>query len=238
MGYAPRPRRDCQHPRANHQHGTKLAYDADRCGCLPCRLASHHAEARYWRTGTAAEAASWAPRIGVVRRLQALRAIGYTDENLGRYLGVNRQAMLDLRRYSSPRVMASTAARIADMYETLSAHPQTGTSAARSRRTAESRGWPPPLAWDDETIDDPDAAPAVTVDDPDALDEVAVERAMHGDPPATLGKPERLEAIRLLAELGYNDVEIGDRVGITDDAVLKLRGRNKIPAGRAAERVA
>lgn len=28
--------RDCQHPRANHQHGTRNAYVLDKCRCRPC----------------------------------------------------------------------------------------------------------------------------------------------------------------------------------------------------------
>lgn len=29
--------RPCQHPRANHQHGTRVRYKMDRCRCTPCR---------------------------------------------------------------------------------------------------------------------------------------------------------------------------------------------------------
>jgi hypothetical protein len=29
-------KRDCQHPRANHQHGTAIAYTHDACRCPDC----------------------------------------------------------------------------------------------------------------------------------------------------------------------------------------------------------
>lgn len=52
---APKP---CLHPRANHQHGTRLAYCLDRCRCLPCAAANsehavrQHRQQAYGRTLT------------------------------------------------------------------------------------------------------------------------------------------------------------------------------------------
>ena len=45
-----RPTRDCQCPRANHQHGTRTAYVVDRCRCDPCREAARIYEAQRRRT--------------------------------------------------------------------------------------------------------------------------------------------------------------------------------------------
>ena len=35
----------------------------------------------------------------------------------------------------------------------------TGPGAERARSTAKRKGWAPPMAWDDDTIDDPQAKP-------------------------------------------------------------------------------
>ena len=42
----PRIRRDCQHPFAQHVHGTPTAYKLDRCRCVPCTDAATDAERR------------------------------------------------------------------------------------------------------------------------------------------------------------------------------------------------
>jgi hypothetical protein len=220
-------KRDCQHPRARHQHGTQRAYDADLCRCMPCRLASHDAESRYWRTGTSADPESWMPRAGTVRRLQALRAIGYSDLELGAFLGASRQAVRSLRHSESPRIMASTAWRVAAMFEALSAHPKAGTSATRARMDAARRGWLPPLAWDDESIDDPAAAPAVASARRRVFDEVAVLRAVAGDPPARMSKQERAEAVRRLNAQELSAAEIGLRLGRSTRGVVRARARER-----------
>ena len=39
-----RPVRDCEHPKARHQHGTPQAYVLDRCRCTPCTEANTRRE--------------------------------------------------------------------------------------------------------------------------------------------------------------------------------------------------
>lgn len=41
-----RPRRECTHPRAHHQHGTYLAYKKDLCRCEPCSRAASREDKR------------------------------------------------------------------------------------------------------------------------------------------------------------------------------------------------
>jgi transcriptional regulator with XRE-family HTH domain len=74
----------------------------------------------------------------------------------------------------------------------------------------------------------------------DELDEVAMLRIMAGTLPVAENarSPERIEAIARLAASGLNDSEIGARIGISADAVLKTRRRNEIPAGVPSERTA
>ena len=61
-----------------------------------------------------------------------------------------------LRAGNRPHVTAQTAAAIARAYTALSSTPGPSDTA---RKTAADLGWAPPLAWDDDTIDDPAAEP-------------------------------------------------------------------------------
>ncbi|WP_314325473.1 hypothetical protein [Paenarthrobacter ilicis] len=100
---------------------------------------------------------------GTIRRLQALVAIGWSQQRLGNQLGMNRSnfgAMMNADQCTVRRAIA-----VRNLYNQCWNRPQTGTewhaktSATRARNHAKARGWAPPLAWDDETIDNPDAQP-------------------------------------------------------------------------------
>jgi hypothetical protein len=96
---------------------------------------------------------------GTVRRLQALTALGYTQEAVLARLGVSGwgHCLWSGRRRL---VNAATARRVERLYEELCMTPAPPSpGATRARNTAARRGYPPPLAWDD--IDDPDARPYV-----------------------------------------------------------------------------
>lgn len=97
---------------------------------------------------------------GTRRRLQALVAIGWPQSRLGQRLGVDPSNMNALLTRS--RVTAATARAVAALYDELWDTPAPQSpGATRARRHAAARGWPPPLAWDDDTIDDPEAVPDV-----------------------------------------------------------------------------
>lgn len=68
------------------------------------------------------------------------------------------------------------------------------------------------------------AAPAAALRLPDDghLDEIAIERAMHGDP-VRLTEPERAEAIRRLAARGLSDNAIATRLHCDNRTVLRWR---------------
>lgn len=94
--------------------------------------------------------------IGTRRRLQALSAIGWTQTHLADELEVSVQSLHQLATDERRTVTAVTAERVRELYDRLSMTP--GPS-AMARTTAKRNGWAPPLAWDDDTIDDPDAEP-------------------------------------------------------------------------------
>lgn len=94
--------------------------------------------------------------IGTTRRLQALVAIGHSQTSLAERVGwtlANLNVLVLGRRDS---VTVATAQLIAQLYDELSMTPGTN---ARARSLAQGRNWAPPLAWDDDKIDDPGARP-------------------------------------------------------------------------------
>lgn len=101
---------------------------------------------------------------GTRRRLQALVALGWSQSKLCQHLGVtpNNFAVL-IRR---DRVQASTARAVRALYDQLwdVAPPEPDAfhrgAATRARNQAARHGWSRPMAWDDDTIDDPDAKPS------------------------------------------------------------------------------
>lgn len=90
---------------------------------------------------------------GTRRRLQALRAAGWSAQALAEQLDCSESMVC--KRNWQPVVRAATAAQVAELFDRLQLIP--GPS-ERARRYAARNGWPPPLAWDDD-IDDPAAQP-------------------------------------------------------------------------------
>lgn len=96
---------------------------------------------------------------GTRRRLQALVTIGWSQSRLAQRLGMSPRNIG--RTIQSPRVWAETARQVQALYEDLWDQPQRGHdqrsrgSASRAKKQAMTNGWLPPLAWDDDTIDNP-----------------------------------------------------------------------------------
>lgn len=100
---------------------------------------------------------------GTRRRLQALIAWGWPQSQLASRLGVFASQIHKWMR--RPRVSVASADRVSALYDELwdrdpVADGVPRASVLRARRFAARNGWPPPMAWDDDTIDDPDAGPA------------------------------------------------------------------------------
>lgn len=229
------PVRDCEHPRARHQHGTRPAYVFDKCRCRPCRDSAVAYEANRLRQvaygrwtpyvdadparahvlelmaagmgwkrvaavagvtpsivsrllyGKAENGSKPQPRIraeraerilavrfspapttkvdatGTRRRLQALSTLGWSGGRLAARLGLSRANYGTMMQGS--RVTARRAADVVRLYDELWQTPPPEDTArerqavSRTRRHAAAHGWVPPLAWDDDAIDDPRARP-------------------------------------------------------------------------------
>lgn len=100
---------------------------------------------------------------GTRRRLHALAAMGWSLAKLAGRLGVHRGNLG--KTLACEQVTAGTARAVRALYDGLwnQAPPEDThadkVAASRIRNLARTRGWAPPLAWDDESIDDPAARP-------------------------------------------------------------------------------
>lgn len=184
------------------RHGTALAYMVDRCRCPDARDAvriyrkrlreNRHVSDRVDATGTA-------------RRLQALAAIGWPSDELGRRLGCTDVAIQQWRRRRYPVVYRRNARRVAALYDRLSATP--GPSSVTRARAARS-GWVPPLLWEGIDIDDPAAAPVV--DEP--------------TPIRPRGRVD-LDEVEHLEWCGLSRHEIAERLAVQPESIERARQR-------------
>lgn len=95
---------------------------------------------------------------GTRRRVQALCAIGWTVSDQARRVGQAPTNMWQLTR--AELVTVRIASHVAALYDELSMTPAPDSVTARQARgRAKAKGWAPPLAWDDDAIDDPAATP-------------------------------------------------------------------------------
>lgn len=95
---------------------------------------------------------------GTYRRIEALQWLGWPMRDLGQRIGLAPYTLSTLRSRGEP-VSHRVALKVREVYEQLShlegPSRQTATKARRS-------GYAPPMAWDDELIDDPAAEPQGT----------------------------------------------------------------------------
>lgn len=101
---------------------------------------------------------------GTRRRLQALAARGWTALRLAEHHTATRQKIRQtLLSTDIDPVTAEFARSVIRLYDDLWDHdPPCPDGAALARAEAAARGWPPPMAWDDEDLDDPMARPPST----------------------------------------------------------------------------
>ncbi|RLU79260.1 hypothetical protein CTZ27_37080 [Streptomyces griseocarneus] len=151
---------------------------------------------------------------GTRRRIQALTARGWTHRALAPHLDVDPLFVGDLTRQD--HVTARHARSVAAVYNQLwdadpTAHGVLRHSAQRARNLAARHGWPPPMAWDDDTIDDPSAHP-----------DTGEARRPRG---------ETQDEIQWLLAAGETDFAvIAARVGVSEHAVLRSLARYRAKA--------
>lgn len=177
------------------------------------------------------------PSIGATRRIQALMAIGWRKADL-EVAGVPAAQLVTRTR---ARVSVQGWRRTREVYERLSMTPGPSQTC---RDRARARGYAPPLAWDEDAIDDPRSAPHVDSATPALVDPVAVDRVVATasahlgcDTRLRLTPQERVAATQELAARGSSDAEIAHALGVSDRTVLRLRHRHDIAPGVASSHV-
>jgi DNA-binding CsgD family transcriptional regulator len=219
-------RRDCRCPKARHKHGTTLAYNIDRCRCFQCRVAKSRSAATYraggrWTDGTLV------PSIGTVRRLRALAAAGVTSRRVAAAAGISYDMVQQLRRGHHRFTQRHIADSVARAYDQLWDKGGVDHDAKCAASMARRHGYHPPLAWDDDTIDDPDATPIrkyTLPRDRTIVDDIAVQEAIAGRR-TRLTKAERQAATLLLTERGLGANEIARILATTSRTIVRRRKR-------------
>jgi hypothetical protein len=150
---------------SEHRHGENLTcYMGHRCRCADCRQAN--TDYQYWRRHQHAAGRPMpfghVDATGMVRRMQALACMGWSFQTTAKRAGLGRGRDIAARA----TVTRATADAVAAAYEEMWATPPRPATreerivVAKTKARAFREGWAPPLAWDDDDIDNPDARPA------------------------------------------------------------------------------
>lgn len=121
--------------------------------CRPCKDARAAWQRGYAARRYLARGALSVDAAGTQRRLRALAAIGWSFVELGHRLGMGG-CVVSRIAVANSRVLLATAEKVSALYDELSMIPG-GNKTVVTR--ARMKGWAPPLAWDDDSIDDPSA---------------------------------------------------------------------------------
>lgn len=159
---------ECRCPRAQHQHGTKACYKQCGCRCPDCRAVVAAAQRRrYIDKALGRYQPAYLEPIGAQRRLQALAVLGWSPRMIGRYCDASGENLARIRCGRKRVISRALHEQIKRVYDDLWDHlPPRGDrhqrdSVTRTQRYAQRRGWAPPLAWDDDEIDRPEARPRI-----------------------------------------------------------------------------
>lgn len=196
------------------RHGTNSGYVNGRCRQECCRNA-HAQYANRYRMGQRPGKVS---SVGTRRRVRALMRLGWTSAQIAHECGLQRRHTIsDLTDETRLTVLTTTAKKVAKAYDRLSM--QIGPS-ERTRARAERAGWPPPLAYDDDQIDDPGYRPTRRsftsttnqIKKRKDVDEAVVVRVLGGEFLPT-SRAERFEIMRRWLASGGSERELAGRMG-------------------------
>jgi hypothetical protein len=162
---------------------------------------------------------------GTQRRLQALITIGHCRIVLAARLGIIPTNLNRIIR-SGERVEVATARAVSALYDELwntapdESTPEAARRATRARREGTANGWPPPVAWDDDQIDDPAAAtpPEWQRRDGKLRDSAALAE----------------DATELIEKQGYDRLTAAMRLGVSRHALDKAFDRTSAKDARSA----
>lgn len=168
-------------------------------GCEGCRLminAYQRAIMRNKRLGRSARI----PKLGTLRRLEALARLGYGWTYVARRLGTSK-GNLEKIKYKHKWVTQDLAARVDALYRELE-HTPANTEALPphqkvTRAKATRRGWAPPAAWDD-------------------IDSDATATGVAPAKPKYADLADRLDEVAWLKSFGLTNEQIAKQMGVTE----------------------
>lgn len=165
------------------------------------------------------------PALGATRRIRALYALGHLNWRIAEEAGVSRDAVCRLASGDWPTIKVAMDDGVRAAYDRLSM--QTGTS-WKTRKLAERNGWAPPLAWDDDALDDPNAVPQTDAPPPAATEGRNVAARWLLGESVVLGDEDRKQVVQHLFEwTQLTKEEIGARVEMTPAAAEQIWNRLK-----------
>jgi hypothetical protein len=181
----------------DERHGTLAGYKAgcrDQC----CRTAAAHYQ-RWREYDQMLGRPRTLPSVGFRRRVEALRAIGWSMNDIGDAIGMDvRNIPAACRRRL---IYRSTHQKLAEAYERMCMNPPTDRLVERRKRIAAKRGCIPPLAWDDIDRDERPAQPT--------------------------GRVRTLDEYRFLMDAGESPSVARRRLGVTAAAIEKAEKRER-----------
>lgn len=202
--------------------GTDAGYQAG-CKCDGCKAAHARTVKRLLVLG----GRKLVPVIGTRRRLEALACLGWSRQELSTRMGHDRSYLGMLLR--NQHIEPANAAAVARLYDELSMTWCTSRTAGRVAADARSRGYAPPLAWDDHDLDDPDAraygsgqrAARAAAD----YDQVVVDRILAGEYRLPSTRSERTEVATRWAASGRSLAELGRLTGWKPERYYRISDR-------------
>lgn len=208
-----------------------LMWKRDGVASKDVRRETAEAVMGYWPTLEDFPANSLIDGTGVRRRVQALMTLGWTRRALASKAGISERSLS--RALHKGRVTAELTRQVSSVYDLLwmrgpASDEVSPLAAHRARVHAANSGFAGPLAWDDDTIDDPSALPQTDAESPLQSDgENLVDRWLMGE--AVVLRPEdRKKVVQHLFEW-TNDTpeEIAARVEMSVAAVWQTWTRIK-----------
>ncbi|WP_435058420.1 hypothetical protein [Streptomyces sp. bgisy060] len=172
--------------------------------------------------------------LGAQRRLQALYALGHWRKTVAEASGLTPQTISELLRGTWARITVACDDAVRVAYAQLS---MSLDNCERNLIRARREQWAPPLAWDEETIDDPMALPALDAVPPAPAGRDAATRFLLGES-VVLDQAARREVIGYLMEWSpKSPEEIGAQLEMSGEAVSRQWERMKARARETGERV-
>ncbi|MGV9278119.1 hypothetical protein [Streptomyces griseosporeus] len=162
---------------------------------------------------------------GAVRRLRALVVMGHSQETLAAEVGCPYTRISDLTHARFPKITVALDRQVRQAYERLW---MTEGPSKHGRSRAKRYGWHGPLAWDDDTIDDPNAVPQTDAAPPVATEGGNVAARWLLGEAVILGRDDRKEVLIHLYEwTNHTTAEIAEQLGMTAEAAEQQWSRAK-----------